>query len=62
MLTAITSYHPAAVIAVACLLILGVWAVVDFYLATQDKRDHEQIRDQINNAYRSFKNGKSDSV
>ncbi len=55
---AIADYHPFAVIAALTLVIFLGWAVIDFYLAVLDRRDHNKIQTDIERSYRSFRDDK----
>ena len=52
--------HPAIVgYAVALMIIVGAWILIDRALQKSDKRESDKIQRDIKEAYRKMKNGKS---
>ncbi len=52
--------HPAIVgYAMALMIIVGAWVLIDRALQKSDKRESDKIHRDIKEAYRKMKNGKS---
>lgn len=51
--------HPAIIgYAVALLIIMGAWIIIDLALQKSDKRESDKIHRDIKDAYRKMNNGK----